>query len=151
MPEPSEFGADGRRLPDKRVKTLTSERIVPLHKALIDAGFLDFAASRSTSDRLFPDLQLGPDGRYSHGFSKWFGAFKRGCGFTEPSLVFHSFRHGFRNVCRDAEIGEEAAHALGGWTHINQASRYGDRAMVPVLNRAVQKLSFGEFVLPTAG
>jgi integrase len=145
----SEFGADGRRMADKRLKNDASERIVPLHKALIDAGFLDFTATRSGSDRLFPDLRLGPDGRYSHGFSKWFGTFKRGCGFKEPSLVFHSFRHGFRNVCRDAEISEEAAHALGGWTHINQASRYGDRAMVPVLNRAMQKLDFGEFALPT--
>jgi integrase len=144
----SEFGADGRRMPDKRVKTGTSERIVPLHSALIDAGFLDFVATRRGADRLFPDLKLGPDGRYSHGYSKWFGPFKRKCGFEEPSLVFHSFRHGFRNVCRQAEIGDEAAHALGGWTHINQASQYGDRGMVPVLNRAMQKLSFGEFALP---
>lgn len=144
----SEFGADGRRVPDKRVKNSTSERIVPLHKALIDAGFLAFVATRRGSDRLFPDLQLGPDGRYSHGFSKWFGAFKKSFDFDKPSLVFHSFRHGFRDACRRAEIGDEAGNALGGWTHINQGSRYGERGMVPELNRAIQKLSFGEFVLP---
>jgi integrase len=141
------FDAMGVRTADKRLKTASSERIVPLHKMLLDAGFLRFAERQSNAERLFPELKPGAKGTYSHGFSKWFGAYKRSVGFEERSLVFHSFRHGFRDACRRAEIPEETAMALGGWAAINQATRYGDRAAVPVLNRAIQKIEYGDFDL----
>ncbi|WP_337186391.1 site-specific integrase [Phenylobacterium sp.] len=143
----SVFDAKGVRAADKRLKTSSSERIVPLHKTLVDAGFLRFAQKQKDGERLFPELEPGTKGSYSHGFSKWFGRFKRGVGFHERSLVFHSFRHGFRDACRRAEIPEETALALGGWAAINQATRYGDRAAVPVLERAVQKIEYGDFDL----
>lgn len=142
------FDADGRRVVGKRLKTATSERYVPLHPCLLDAGFGAFVAEQEPSGRLFPTLQEGPDGRYSHGFSKWFGRFKKRVGFKEPALVFHSFRHGFRDACRNAEIAEETALALGGWATVGQATKYGDRGMVPVLDRAIRKLEFGGFTLP---
>ncbi len=126
------FDADGRRVEDKRLKTKTSERFVPLHPYLIGAGFLAFVEQQAADGRLFPNLQKGPDGRYSHAFSKWFGRFKKKVGFEEPALVFHSFRHGFRDACRHAEIAEETAFALGGWATDGEATKYGDRAMVPV-------------------
>lgn len=137
----------GKRIEGKRLKTAASARYAPLHRGLIDAGFLDFARQTKT-DRLFPELRPGVKGIYSHNFSKWFGRFKGSVGFTEPSLVFHSFRHGFRDACREAEISEETALALGGWASVNQASRYGRRGAVPVLHRAVQRLTFGGFTLP---
>jgi integrase len=146
----SEFDSDGRRVEDKHLKTSASERYVPLHSALIQAGFLDFVEARHGEERLFPDLKPGPKNSYSHNFSKWFGAFKKRVGFDQPSLVFHSFRHGFRDACRTADIPEETSLALGGWAGINQATRYGDRAMVPVLDRAMQKIAFDDFTLPRA-
>jgi len=63
----------------------------------------------------------------------------------QPSLVLHSFRHGFRDACRAAGIPEETARALGGWAADNHAARYG--GMVPVLNRPIRKLRFGGFQL----
>lgn len=145
------FDADGRRVEDKRLKTRTSERFVPLHPYLLEAGFLAFVAEQKPEGRLFPMIQKGPDGRYSHAFSKWFGRFKKAAGFTEPALVFHSFRHGFRDACRHAEIPEETALALGGWASIGQATKYGDRGMVPILNRAMRKLDFEGFTLANSG
>jgi integrase len=144
----SEFDADGERVEDKRLKTPTSERYVPLHPDLIEAGLLAFVGAQDPRGRLFPDLTPGPKESYSHGFSKWFGRWKKTVGFDQRSLVFHSFRHGFRDACRHADIAEETALALGGWAGINQATRYGDRAMVPVLDRAMQKIAFGGFKLP---
>jgi integrase len=144
------FDQSGRRVDGKRLKSKASERYVPLHPALLNAGFLAFVQSGEKGERLFPALKQGPDGRYSHDFSKWFGRHKKRAGFDEPALVFHSFRHGFRDACRRAEINEETAHALGGWASEGQAARYGDRGMVPVLNRAIQKLDFGRFNLPSA-
>lgn len=144
----SEFDAKGLRVEDKRLKTRTSERLVPLHSDLIDAGFLDFVTQRAQAGRLFPDLKPGPKGSFSHEFSKWFGRFKRRIGLNEPALVFHSFRHGFRDACRRADISDETAQALGGWAGVNQATHYGDRGAVPVLGRAMSKLEFGGFRLP---
>jgi integrase len=145
------FDKAGRRVDDKRLKTKASERYVPLHPALLDAGFEAFVGSGKEGERLFSALERGPDERYSHGFSKWFGRHKKRIGFDEPALVFHSFRHGFRDACRRAEINEETAQALGGWASESQAARYGDRGMVPVLDRAIRKLDFGGFALPRAG
>ncbi len=146
----SEFGPDGARVADKRLKTAASERIVPLHPAIIEAGFIQFVERQHNHDRLFPDLKAGRKGNFSHEFSKWFGRFKRGIGFVQPSLVFHSFRHGFRDACRMADINDETSRALGGWSAINQATRYGNRGMVPVLDRAMKKLDFDGFKLPLA-
>jgi integrase len=143
------FDAEGRRVEDKRLKTKASERYVPLHPLLIEAGFVVFAREGREGDRLFPALEQGPDGRYSHNFSKWFGRHKKRAGFDEPALVFHSFRHGFRDACRRAEINEETAQALGGWASESQAARYGNRSMIPVLDRAIRKLDFGGFNLPS--
>ena len=141
------FDKNGVRVEDKSLKTEASERYVPLHPSLIDAGFLTFVATQRSEERLFPALKRGPDGRYSHGFSKWFGRFKKKVGFDQPALVFHSFRHGFRDACRRADISDETSRALGGWTTIDQASDYGERAMVPLLDRAIKKLDFEGFTL----
>jgi integrase len=142
------FDREGRRIDDKRLKTGASERFVPLHPSLVATGFTDFAAGRKPQDRLFPDLTPGPKNNYSHNLSKWFGRFKKAIGFTEPSLVFHSFRHGFRDACRHADISDETGRALGGWAGIDQATNYGDRGAVRVLDRAIRRLDFGGFTLP---
>jgi integrase len=141
------FDATGRRVAGKRLKTPSSERYVPLHPELLAAGFLAFVEGRQADARLFPDLEPGPSGNYSHALSKWFGGYLDRVGLSEPGLVFHSFRHGFRNACRDAEVGDETAEALGGWAGINQATKYGDRGRVPNLNRAIKKIAYGDFRL----
>lgn len=143
----SEFDAGGQRVEGKRLKTSASERLVPLHPVLIDAGFLDFVDRQSNQARLFNDLLPGPKESYSHNFSKWFGRFKLRIGFNEPGLVFHSFRHGFADACRDAGIEDETRRALGGWAAADQAARYGNRGAVPNLDRAIRKLEFGGFAL----
>jgi integrase len=57
----SEFDERGIRKEGKRLKTEASERLVPIHPALIRAGFLRFVLSRGhPSDRLFPELKKGP-------------------------------------------------------------------------------------------
>jgi hypothetical protein len=46
-------------------------------------------------------------------------------GLSEPSLVMHSFRHGFRNACRRAGLDREIADGLGGWTTPGVGASYG--------------------------
>ena len=147
----SEFDADGFRVDDKSIKNASSVRRVPLHSQLVTAGFLKFVQRQEAAleDRLFPDLEPRPNAAPSHELSKWFGRFLTRIGMAQPSLVFHSFRHGFRDACRRADVPEETAKALGGWAATGQASLYGDRAMVEVLHAACEKLEFGAFCLPT--
>jgi integrase len=56
--------------PDKKLKKTFHKRIVPIHKKLVDLGFIDFSKSVKT-DRLFGDLPHLRDG-YGDKFSKWF-------------------------------------------------------------------------------
>lgn len=141
------FDQSGRAVQDKRFKNKNAERIVPLHDQVLGAGFSEFVATCDKDDRLFPTLKKSAKGNYSHNLSKWFGRFMDKIGFSDPALVFHSFRHGFRDACRDADLREEVAHALGGWATINQGQRYGNRGAVPNLHRALKQVGFGDFDL----
>jgi len=143
------FDENGARADDKRLKNEASERYVPIHPQAIASGFLRYVADQPRAGRLFTCLTPGPDGRYSHNVSKWFGRWLDGLGLTQPSLVFHSFRHGFRNACRLVPgITDEAMDALGGWAADNEGTKYGDRRMIPVLERAVRHMKFDGFELP---
>lgn len=141
------FDASGRAVKEKRFKNRTSERIVPIHDELLASGFLEFVESVARDQRLFPALQPSSKGNYSHNLSKWFGRFMDSVGLSDPALVFHSFRHGFRDACRMADIAEETAHALGGWATVNQGQRYGNRGAVPLLHRALKRVSYAPFSL----
>lgn len=146
----SEFDADtGERVQDRSLKTDASDRRVPLHDDLIAAGFLEFVESvrERGGGRLFPELRLGPDGRYSHEFSKWFGRFMDRIDLSARALVFHSFRHGFRDACREAGVSPENADALGGWATAGIGSQYGERGRLTVLARESAKVHFPGFRL----
>lgn len=137
----SEFDATGRRADDKHVKTQSSARNVPLHPHLVELGFLKLIRG-SNHRRVFAELRRGPGGNYSHDASRWFGSFMNKIGLTDPALVFHSFRHGFRDACRLAGIPDEVAHALGGWAATSVGQKYGDRGMLPLLDREIRKIEF---------
>lgn len=128
----SEFDSSGVRVPSKRLKTRASERRVPLHPQLLAAGLVEFASAKGSADgRLFPQLELGPHGNFTHEFSKWWGRFLDEIGLREPALTFHSFRHGFRDAARRAGISLEIIDALGGWRTPGVGTRYGDEHRRP--------------------
>lgn len=126
----------------KSVKTASSIRKVPLHKDVLNAGFMEYIAhlERSKAERLFPDLELASKNTYSQPVSKWFTRFRREIGITNPKKTFHSFRHTFKDMCREAGLSQEIHDALTGHGKATVSNSYGSGFSLKVLNDAVQKI-----------
>jgi len=134
----------------QKVKNAGSVRRVPVHAALIARGFLAFAAARQGNARLF--FNRGPVTHTEEGaaFGKWFSqCLRRDCGITDPKLVFHSFRHAFKDHCRALLISEEVSDALSGHASSRVSRRYGGLTFpLHPLVEAVQKYRVPGLGLP---
>ncbi|MBC1182037.1 site-specific integrase [Brevundimonas sp. WCHBH090558] len=139
----SEFDAEGRRDHSKSLKTLNSERFVPVHPLLVEAGFKDFVAQRrkDKSERLFPEIKPYK-GDWSHHFSKWFGTVLDDVVSVDPAIVFHSFRHGLRQRGRTAGLSREILDAIGGWAKRSTGEKYGLDEILD-LHDHLARISFG--------
>jgi integrase len=118
----------------KRVKTKTSERVVPVHPQLVKLGFLKYVEGRARDGEqawLFP--AVAPDqGRALSAWGKWWSRYLRQTvGIIDAARVFHSFRHGFQDALRRATADEELRDALAGRSNRNSVSRtYGAKNML---------------------
>jgi integrase len=75
------------------LKNLNSERVVPVHPALIDEGFLKFAATAGKGP-LFPDLSEDRFGRRGGNGTKILGRWIKALGIVDKRLApNHSWRH----------------------------------------------------------
>lgn len=74
------FDTKGRAVAGKRFKNHHSERVVPLHRELLAAGFLQYVEACPADGRLFAALKPGAKGNYSHNLSKWVGRYKKPSG-----------------------------------------------------------------------
>lgn len=113
---------------ERKVKTASSVRQVPLHPELVRMGFLEYV-ERIKKGRLFPTLKPDKYGKLGTTFSTWFGRYLDSLGITNSQKVFHSLRHSFVALCkqRSAVIPPEVREAIVGHTPTNEiAARYGD-------------------------
>jgi len=133
---------------DKRLKTSSSERVVPIHKTLIDLGFMDFVRQRKRAGetKLFAEVGMGATGYRSTTFSAWFRRFVVRAGADSPKTCFHSFRHGFRDALREARIDRDIALILGGWAagsgSISVSDAYGSGYRITTLKEAIDRISY---------
>jgi integrase len=91
----------------QKVKNLGSNRRVPIHSELVRLGFIAYAskAKKEGRYRIFDKLVADKYGTETAQFSKWFNRYLRiTCGVNDKRMVFHSFRHTFKDFCRAAEI-----------------------------------------------
>ena len=126
------------------LKTLSSNRKPPIHKLLIDCGFLEYWKQmknlHSESSYLFQDAMKPKDP--ADAFSKFFARQLKTLGLKDSEKeTFHSLRHSFRDATREAEIGQEAAKALGGWEDSGTDTNYGEFSDRQ-LNEYLQRLDF---------
>jgi integrase len=112
-----------------RVKNASSLRQVPLHPEMARLGFLEHVESIK-SGSLFPTLRADKYGKLGTTYSTWFGRYLNSLGITDPSRVFHSFRHTFVALCKQkaaSGIPPEVREAMIGHTPTNEiAALYGD-------------------------
>lgn len=141
-------------LPDKTPATLTRQdarrgknneslRQVPLHPQLIDLGFLDYveAIKASGQERLWPSLKTGGTHKTdSEVLGRWFNRYiHQKLGFPD-NVVFHSFRHTFKDLCRNAHIPKDAHHQLTGHASSDTGDRYGEGFALEVLHEDIKRI-----------
>jgi len=112
----------------KSVKTAGSERLIPVHSALIRLGLLKYHAAMMASghENLFPEIK--PDGRgfMSGNPSAFFNDYFAAIGVKKDKKVnFHSFRHGIADAFRNAGYLDEQFGMLLGHTKATTSGRYG--------------------------
>ena len=127
---------------DNRLKTPSSKRIVPLHKALIDLGFLRYWKTVK-GIRLWENLQKGRNG-YGDAFGRWYQRLNRKHITKDKKRVFHSFRHTFiinlkQQGVSETVIAELVSHASDSITLGRHRKKYN----VDTLLDAVNKLDYG--------
>ena len=108
------------------VKTAGSERIVPLHPAVIEAGFLQYV-SNLTSGPIFPALPPDKFGKRGGNGTRVIGQWVRRLGLTDKRLSpSHSWRHRFKTMSRRHELMSDIANAITGHHRKTVADSYGE-------------------------
>ena len=91
-----------------------SERVVPLHPAVIEAGFLQFVA-KSAAGPLFSTLPPDVFGKRGGNGTKVIGRWVRGLGLTDARISpSHSWRHRFKTLGRRYGVMPDIVNALTG-------------------------------------
>lgn len=107
---------------DMRLKNRGSRRWVPLAEPV--QGFAEWAAAQADGP-LFP-AKPNKFGIVSDAFSKRYGRFLRDVlKITDKRITFHSWRHGFADMCRAAGVPPDVRMALMGHTESGVSGTYG--------------------------
>ena len=101
---------------ETKLKTVTSQRIVPIHENLKRVGFLEYCnyMKKQKKERVFWDLTKSRDG-YGRNIGRYFMEYLRKVGVYEfQSKVFHSLRHSFITNLLQNGVREEVVNGLCG-------------------------------------
>jgi integrase len=108
------------------LKTAGSERVVPLHPAVIEAGFLQFV-SKLPPGPLFATLPPDKFGKRGGNGTKVIGRWVRRLGLTDERISpSHSWRHRFKTMGRRHELMPDIANAITGHYRKTVADSYGE-------------------------
>jgi integrase len=135
----------------RSVKTASSIRKVPVHPELERIGLLLYRQSLpqgNDAESLWPGLKATEGRPLSAQWSKWFGRFLRQkVGITDQRKVFHSFRHTFKRMARDAGIPEEIHDAMTGHAGGGGVGKsYGRGVSLRPLTEAMERIKAPEAV-----
>jgi integrase len=130
---------------DRKLKTLSSRRVVPVHPRLLELGFLRYVeeARRQEHPRLWMNLNRRESDGYSNAIGKWFQRFNRKHITDDLQKSFHSLRHSFADTLKQKGVQESMISELMG--HVNSSittGRYGKRFQPGLLLEALNMLSY---------
>jgi integrase len=108
------------------LKNVNSERVVPVHPALIDEGFLTFA-TRAGKGLLFPDLAQDRFGSRGGTGTKILSRWIRSLGVVDKRISpNHSWRHRLKTLGRRNELAVDILDAMTGHGRKTVADTYGE-------------------------
>ncbi len=88
---------DKKSDPNKSLKKPYHARLVPIHKKLIELGFIEFVEQQKKSKhkRLFPELPfVSNNNKYGDKLQRWFNrTYTKNCQIKTVNTSFHSLRH----------------------------------------------------------
>jgi integrase len=126
---------------EKRLKTASSRRLIPIHPMLEAVGLLEHvkALQKRGETRLFPELEHRRDG-YGQTVSKWFARYRKARGVGK---TYHSFRHTVIDELKQKGCDYKIVAALAGHTDESMTfGTYGSDYNVEIMRELVMKLSF---------
>jgi integrase len=142
-------GADKIDEPDKSLKTINAERVVPLHAKLVRLGLPEYvgALRRAGHTRLFPELRRDRVKGYGKAAGSWFNERFLGAklGIERNGMkTFHSFRHGFVTALERLDLSERVQAQLAGHERgtTQSGSRYAKDRSADELAENLKGLSF---------
>ena len=129
---------------DKKVKNISSKRVIPIHPLLIKLGFLDYVNSLSDANpRIWQNITYTQAKGYSNGIGKSFLRLKNKYVTEDGKKVFHSFRHNVADNLKQSLQPEPLIEALLGHSNTSMStSRYGKDYKPQVLLDMLNKLKY---------
>ena len=136
----------------KHIKTAAGIRKVPIHPDVLEIGFAAFVEKRrkwgKPSKRIFSEITLGADGQASTQFSKFFARLMDKIGLSDPTLTFHSFRHGAEDAFRNANLQQYVIDSIMGHSDGKVSSEYGEGPNLSLKAEAVETMKLPVSLVP---
>lgn len=133
---------------DKSLKTEAAKRIVPVHSALIELGFMGFLqkskAQRKSNERLLYELTYSVRTRWGRMLGRWFNdIFLPALELKTDRLVLHSLRHTVITRLQRADVEIPKIQGLVGHEPDTVTMGvYGNQYTLPQLKDAIERLEY---------
>jgi len=128
----------------RRIKNLSSRRMIPIHSHLIDLGFLDHTqkAKNKYQNSLFPDLYEAGNNAYGRKVGRRMRQMiDQGLGRDGAKLSFHSLRHYVQNQLDHAGVDDKLVRDIIGHEGKDIHDKvYRKSAPLPALAEAIAQL-----------
>lgn len=138
------------------LKTESSRREVPIHSAILNAGFLEFVALRKLEEKENPSRPLFLSSAKSNDLNakrvvgRWFNGETGYEGYLDKFAIknrdrkcFHSFRHTCVRKLRKQKFDNESIAATVGHEPSSMTGKYGDGFELETLKEIIEHLDYG--------
>ena len=127
------------------LKTVGSERKVPLHPHVLEAGFLEFVKRKGKGPLFYDPKRRRPGAKkpqpkiVAKNVARWVHSLDIGVGRKARKDPNHAWRHLFRTLARDVGVDESVSHAITGHAASNVGQAYGETWLTTAA-RAIARL-----------